>query len=374
MSDFKPKKFGCGRYIQEPDAYKCLGREVEFLKGTKALVIGGQKGIEASKDRIEESLGEAHIAFEYEPLTTDVTYDTLEKMKADLAAKNCDIVIATGGGKGMDMAKAVAHTSGTPLVCLPSSLGTFNCWSAMSVMYTPEHKPLDRIWYEEENNCVILDTKLLAEEPVKNFASGMADCLAKYIETGFMLETKNVNTMPADMYTSKVMAQATNDICMNKGEKAYRDCIAHEVTQEFEDCTFAVVATTAIAAAANYANKNALLGAAKSEGARGCSFSHGLYYAARKMYTEECWGFLHGEIVGLGLRANNAVYGRSEFETKNLCRFLDSIGQPATLKEIGMRTGDKDLEDLCDCIMTVWGKHPDWHREIILDGLHMIKG
>ena len=28
MSEFKPKKFGCGRYIQEPDAYQCLAREV----------------------------------------------------------------------------------------------------------------------------------------------------------------------------------------------------------------------------------------------------------------------------------------------------------------------------------------------------------
>ena len=374
MSEFKPKKFGCGRYIQEPDAYQCLAREVEFLKAKKPFVIGGKSGLKAAEGRIAESLGEAKIPYEVEPLTTDVTYDTLDQMTADLKAKNCDIVLATGGGKAMDMAKAVARRADVPIICMPSSIGTFNCWSAMSVMYTPEHKPLDRIWHENEQNCVILDTKLLAEEPVKNFASGMADCLAKYIETGFLLETKNVNTMPADMYTSKVMAQATNDICMNKGEKAYRDCIANEPTQEFEDCVFSVVATTAIAAAANYANKNALLGAAQSEGAKGCSFAHGLYYAARKMYTEECWGYLHGEIVGLGCRANMAMYGRSEFEVKNLGRFLDGIGQPATLKEIGMRTSDKDLEELTDCIMTVWGKHPDWHRPIILEGLHLIKG
>ena len=213
MSDFKPKKFGCGRYIQEPDAYKCLAREVEFLKAKKPFVIGGKSGIAAAEDRISESLSEAKISYETEPLTTDVTYETLDKMTADLKAKGCDIVIATGGGKGMDMAKAVARRADVPIICMPSSLGTFNCWSAMSVMYTAEHKPLDRIWYENEQNCVILDTQLLAEEPVKNFASGMADCLAKYIETGFLLEEKNVNTMPADMYTSKVMAQATNDIC-----------------------------------------------------------------------------------------------------------------------------------------------------------------
>ena len=376
MSEFKPKKFGCGRYIQEANAYQCLAREVEFLKGKKVLVIGGQKGIDLAKDRIEEQLNGAGIPFSYAPLTTDVTHETLaDYVERIVPAEKADIILATGGGKAMDMSKAVANRANLPIICMPSSLGTFNCFSAMSVMYTPEHKPLDRIWHERENDCVILDTELLVKQPVKNFASGMADCLAKYIETGFMLETKNVNTMNADMYTSKIMAEATNDICMNKGEKAYRDCIAQTNSQEFEDCVFAVVATTGIAAACNYANKNALLGENKPAEVRtGCSFAHGLYYAARKMYTEECWNYLHGEIVGLGLRAEMVVYGRSEFETRNLCRFLDAIGQPKTLKEIGMRTSDKDLSDLADCIMTVWGKHPDWHRDIIYRGLQEIKG
>lgn len=376
MSDFKPKKFGCGRYIQEPDAYKCLAREVEFLKGTKALVIGGKKGLGLAEERIDEQLTGAGIPFAVAPLTTDVTHETLsDYVNRIVPEKKADIIIATGGGKAMDMAKAVANGCDIPIICMPSSLGTFNCFSAMSVMYTPDHKPFDRIWHERENNCVILDTELLAKEPVKNFASGMADCLAKYIETGFMLETKNVNTMNADMYTSKIMAEATNDICMNKGEQAYRDCRAGQNSQAFEDCVFAVVATTGIAAACNYANKNALIGDAKVPDTKGgCNFAHGLYYAARKMYTEECWNYLHGEIVGLGLRAEMVVYGRSEFETKNLCRFLDAIGQPKTLKEIGMRTSDRDIADLTDCIMTVWGKHPDWHRDIIYRGLQEIKG
>ena len=368
MSEFKPKKFGCGRYIQEADAYQCLAREVQFLKGTNALIIGGKQGIEAAKDRIEEQLRD--IPHSYESFSTDVCYSTLENyVKKIVPERGADIIVATGGGKAMDMAKAVANGCDIPIVCMPSSLGTFNCFSAMSVMYHEDHRPKDRIWHERENDCVILDTKLLAEEPVKNFASGMADCLAKYIETGFMLESNTVDSLPADMYTSKVMAQITNDICMHKGEKAYRDCIAHEVSQEFEDCVFSVVATTGIAAAANYANKNSLTAKKGS----GCAFAHGLYYAAREMYTKECWGYLHGEIVGLGCRAEMIAYERNEFDYRNLCRFLDAIGQPASLKEIGMDTSDEGLKKLTDCIMTVWGKHPESHWDIIYNGLQAIK-
>ena len=121
MSDFKPKKFGCGRYIQEPDAYQCLAREVEFLKGTKALVIGGPSGIKAAQSRIDESLKGANIPYTYAPLTTDVTYETLDKyVKETMPAEKADIVIATGGGKAMDMAKAVANASEVPIICMPS--------------------------------------------------------------------------------------------------------------------------------------------------------------------------------------------------------------------------------------------------------------
>ncbi len=374
MSEFKPKKFGCGRYVQEPGACLCLPREIEFLKGTKALVVGGRKGTDAVKDRLEKVLGEAGIPFSYAYLDTDVTYDTLEEMAKTAASEKADVVVATGGGKSVDMGKAVANRCGVPVVCMPSSLGTFNCWSAMSVMYTPDHKPLDRIWFGKENDCVILDTDLLASQPIKNFASGMTDSLAKYIETGMMLEEKTVNTMPAESYASKVMAKATNDIIMNKGEAAYRDCLAKKTSPAFEDCVFAIVATTAIAAAANYSNYYALLGSPKQTGTTmGCSFSHGLYYAVRTIYTEKCRSFYHGEIVGLGLRGEMVVYERSEFETKNLCRFLDAIGQPKSLKEIGIDPTDEEIDKLTDCIMTVWGKHPEWHREVIRRGLNAIR-
>lgn len=370
-SQFIAKKFGCGRYIQEPDAVQALGREAAMLGCKKAFIVCGKKAYEHAGERVEANLKAAGIDFTVYTMLTDCTYATLEYLSKTLVPqKNPDLVIGVGGGKVMDMAKAVAKATGRKLITLPTSVATFNCWSAMSVMYTDDHKPIDRIWHDTEVDCAILDTRILAEAPPKLFASGVADSFAKYIETGFMLESYTVDNMPPEMYASKILARTTNEINLAKGEKAYRDCQAKTPTAEFEACVFASVATTSLAACVNYGN-HALL---RSKSNIGAPFAHAMYYAVRTIFTEEAWEYLHGEIVGLALRAEMAAYQRNEFDTKNFCRFLDAIDQPKTIRDIGIEPTDQNLEALTDSMMVVWGKHPDSHRPLMRDALELIRG
>ena len=365
-NEFKPMKFGCGRYIQAPGAMQAVGREAKLLGSKKALIVGGKRALEASGEIIEKSLKDAEIEPYFYTMTSDCTYETLAYLKDDLIPKiGADLVIGSGGGKVMDMAKASGKCSGLPVINAPTSVATFNCFSAMSVMYTEDHKPIDRIWHETENNAVILDTQILANAPVKLFASGMADAFAKYIETGLMDEAYTLMSTPTGMYASKVMARTTNEIILNKGEKAYRDCQNHEVTDEFDACVFAVVATTGIAAAVNYSNQSLIRGKL----GKGATFAHALYYACKKYYTEETSNWLHGEIVGLGCQASMYAYGRSEYEIKNFRRFLGATGQPMSLKELGIEPTDAELRKLVTYMMDVWGKHPEEHWQIMYDSL-----
>ncbi len=366
---FKPMKFGCGRYIQAPGALEVVGREAAML-GKRPLVVIGPMAQDAIGARIESSLRDAGLEPYFYTMTSDCTYDTLEYLQKTLIPQiGADLVISSGGGKVIDMGKAAGKCSGLPVLNVPSSVATFNCWSAMSVMYTPDHKPIDRIWHETENNAVIIDTQVIADAPVKLFASGMADAFAKYIETGLMDEQYTIMNTPVGMYCSKVMAGTTNAIILNRGEKAYRDCIRHEVTEELDACVFANVATTAIAAAVNYSNHSLL----HSGNGKGAVFAHALYYACKAKYTEETKDYLHGEIVGLGCQASMYAYERSEFETNNFSRFMKAIGQPMSLQELGLDVSDKGLNDLVDCMMVVWGKRPEHHRPIIYDALQRIK-
>ena len=42
-NEFKPMKFGCGRYIQAPGAMQIVGREAKLLGSKKALIVGGRR-------------------------------------------------------------------------------------------------------------------------------------------------------------------------------------------------------------------------------------------------------------------------------------------------------------------------------------------
>jgi glycerol dehydrogenase-like iron-containing ADH family enzyme len=172
------------------------------------------------------------------------------------------------------------------------------------------------------------------------------------------------------MYTSKVMAGTTNEIILNRGEKAYRDCVAHQVTDDLDACVFANVATTAIAAAVNYSNHSLI----HSGNGKGATFAHALYYACKAKYTEETSNWLHGEIVGLGCQASMYAYERPEYETKNFHRYMKAINQPMTIREIGIDPTDANMKKLVDSMMVVWGKRPESHWQIIMDALQIIKG
>lgn len=67
------------------------------------------------------------------------------------------------------------------------------------------------------------------------------------------------------------------------------------------------------------------------------------------------------------------AYERGEFERKNFARFMRAIGQPMSLKELGLDISDKGIKELVDCMMVVWGKRPAEHWPIIYNALQMVK-
>ena len=102
---------------------------------------------------------------------------------------------------------------------------------------------------------------------------------------------------------------------------------------------------------------------------------HKLYDPVRVMHIllEETANWLHGEIVGLGCQAEMYAFERSEYETKNFARFMEAIGQPMTLRDLGINPTDENLKKLVDCMMVVWGKRPAEHWQVIYDSLRRIK-
>ena len=132
---------------QHIKGFRILGADVDETEEYVALKPG-KNGLQAAGAKIEQLLKDAGIDYYIYTMTTDCTYETLAYLKETVVPQQKpDVVISVGGGKVMDMGKATGHGCDLPVINVPTSVATVNCWSAMSVMYTMDHHPIDRIWH-----------------------------------------------------------------------------------------------------------------------------------------------------------------------------------------------------------------------------------
>jgi maleylacetate reductase len=94
-----------------------LTEEVERLAGRSLMVIAS--GAEAElAERITQGLP---VAVHHRDVVMHVPVETAEAARAAAAAHDVDVVISVGGGSTTGLAKAVALTSGLPVVAVPTT-------------------------------------------------------------------------------------------------------------------------------------------------------------------------------------------------------------------------------------------------------------
>lgn len=95
---------------------------------------------------------------------------------------NADVVVGVGGGKVIDLAKAIAFNVNARMVSLPTIASNDAPTSSCSVYYTDEGV-LDGydIW-PRNPDMVLIDTRIIADAPIRWLISGIGDALATWFE------------------------------------------------------------------------------------------------------------------------------------------------------------------------------------------------
>ncbi|WP_046115211.1 glycerol dehydrogenase [Aquincola tertiaricarbonis] len=321
------RSFGAAhRYYQGPGALAIAGDVVRSL-GTEALLVCD--GVVQAM--LQPALGQACEAAGVRLRTViaegEVTHPTVDGCVAQARAAGLPphVVIAAGGGKGVDTGKAVARLLGTPLVVIATAASNDGPCSKNFVYYDDAHRMLSVEHLPRNPDAVIVDTRLLVKAPRVLLLSGIGDALAKLYEgdqcrrSGARNSFGGVSTLAA-----AEIAKACDRVIRADALAALAAAERGEPDAAFERLTEALVLLSGLA----FENSGLSLAHAMT---RGLPLAAGVGRA------------LHGLQVAYALLVQWVLEERAEAFVHEQLAFYRALGLPTHLQALGAGAVDEAL-------------------------------
>lgn len=312
-----------GRYVQGAGAVKELGKYIYCLRCKNALLIVDPIGIKAVGEGIYKSLENMDITCHTEEFRRECCQEEIDSIVESAKKYASDIVVAVGGGKTIDIAKAVSYKMETKLAVIPTIAATDAPCSALSVIYTKDGVFESFLVLPKNPDLVLVDTEVIAKAPVRLFVSGMGDALSTWFEADTSFKTC---TCGMQQTLSTLAAQSLA-----------RTCYETIITNGYE-AKLAVERGVVTEAVERVTEANTLLS--------GLGFESGGLAAAHSFQDgvtvlEETHKYFHGEKVSFGVIFQLVLENRSEKEINEVLDFCLKVGLPVSLEDIGVVDIDK---------------------------------
>lgn len=303
------------RVINGEGALAGLGTLVRDF-GSRALVLAGRSGFSTCRDLVSVSLAEAGVSWELATLAHDCCDEDLVPLANRVP--DASVIVGIGGGKVMDASKLLAQRRGLPVITVPTAAATCAAWTALSNVYTPLGQWRYGVPLPTSPQAVLVDYTLIARAPARLLASGIADTLAKWIESSASVDPERADAMTL---AALQMARFLYDRLLAIGPEAVRQaeagCLGPELVQ-------------AIDLNVQLAGTVGGLGGARCRSVAAHAVCNGLTQVETQRAS---W---HGEKVGFGMLVQLILQGRPHPEIARLLEFFRAIKLPLTLSELGV--------------------------------------
>jgi len=321
-------------YVQGVGVLAELGKYVAPL-GKRALVACGPVVSKLFAEPVEKALKEADIEMVLFQFSGECDRGQIALGVEKAVAEKCDVVIGLGGGKAIDLAKAVAMNEAVKvaMVSVPTIASNDAPTSSATVYYT-EDGIMDGwdIW-DFNPDLVLVDTQVIVNAPARWLVSGIGDGLATWLEAEAAFKGRVVSLFSGGVATLAAMnlARLCYDTLLEFGLAAKMDCEKHVVTPAVEK----VVEANTLLSGIGFES-----GGVASAHAVGNTIT--MFEAARP-YT-------HGERVAFGIATQLCLDDDVPDEERlKVMDFMVSVGLPVTLEEVGVGDiSDKQLMELAE--------------------------
>jgi glycerol dehydrogenase len=314
------------RYVQGAGVLKDIGKYAAPL-GKRVLVVWGPVASDMFGDVVAKSLQEHGLTLIPFKFSGECDKGQMSLGVEKAKGEKADVVVGLGGGKAIDLAKAVAMAVDGKLITAPTIASNDAPTSAASVFYTPDGNFEGWDVWPHNPDLVLVDTQVIVEAPVRWLVSGIGDGLATWFEAEAAYKGRRV-AIAGGIATqaSLALARLCYDTLMDYGVDAVRDCAEHVVTPAVERVIEA----------------NTLLSGLGFESA-GVASAHAVGNGLTMF--EEAKAYSHGERVAFGLAAQLCLDEDADPDERlDVFDFMVAVGLPVTLEELGL--GDVSREAL----------------------------
>lgn len=171
-----------GRYVQGKGVIESIADETQRL-GSHALIISDEVVWNITKDQIDQSFSNnSEVNYDYETFKGESSENEINRIVDEAKTKGIDVVIGLGGGKALDTGKAVANALNASVIDFASTASMDAPTAAVSVIYDDNGIFSGYEFYPKNPDTVMVDSQIVAQAPVRLFASGMSDGLATLVE------------------------------------------------------------------------------------------------------------------------------------------------------------------------------------------------
>ncbi|WP_169864946.1 iron-containing alcohol dehydrogenase family protein [Sutcliffiella halmapala] len=283
----------------------------------RLYIVHGTKSLHSVKSHLPKFDG---FQVHFEHYSGECSKAEVLRLKEEAEKFNADIIIGIGGGKIMDLSKALGYEMKKEVVLIPTLASTCAAWTPLSVFYTDKGNFLQYIIYPKSTYMVLVEPEVILKAPIEFFRAGIGDTLAKWYEAKSLIY--KLETVPVAVQIGLQAAELCKKILINESVQALTDISEGKLTHSVRAVTDATIMLGGMVGGfADYYGR--IAGA------------HSVHNALTHLpFTHH---LLHGEKVAYGILIQLALE-RDFQEIEELLVFYEKIGLPKKLIDLGLST------------------------------------
>lgn len=321
-------------YCVGNDVYSKI-KDVCLEYGNKAVVIGGYRGMNAAKDKLDCAAEDAGInILDYVWFGGECTYENVEILSNNPVVKEADYIFAVGGGKALDTSKCLSQKINKKVFTFPTIASNCAACTTVAIMYNKDGTFKEPFFFLKPAEHAFIDTEIICRAPKKYMWAGIGDTYSKYYEC-------TVSSRDEELEHFKALGVGFSHMCLDPlikyGMNALADNDKNIESFELEQTVLGIIVTTAVVS---------ILLTRDHTPDYNSGLAHAVFYALT-CFEEIERNHLHGEVVSFGvlillLCDNN----KKEFE--KIYEFNKKVGLPVCLEDININ--NEQFESIIDKI------------------------